>query len=197
MRISISDGNTKMGKVPSVSLTPCVSCAKDAPCRKRCYILKAFRMYEATRKAYRSNLTAYRRNPSGYFAAIDAYLNRKQSKYFRFHVGGDCPDAKYMLHVVAMASKHPNTTFLLFTKRYQWVSDIMDKMSLPSNLSIVLSAWPGYDMHNPHGLPVAWMQDGTETRVPDTALPCPGNCETCGLCFKLAATGCDVVFNAH
>jgi hypothetical protein len=62
---------------------------------------------------------------------------------------------------------------------------------------IVFSAWPGMTFLNPHGHRVAWMQDGSETRVPDDAIECPGNCESCGLCFEHDRLGRDVVFHKH
>ena len=45
--------------------------------------------------------------------------------------------------------------------------------------------------------PEGTMQDGTETRVPEDAIRCPGNCETCGLCYELPRLGRDVVFHKH
>jgi hypothetical protein len=50
---------------------------------------------------------------------------------------------------------------------------------------------------NPHNHRIAWMQDGTETRIPKGAIECHGNCETCGLCYELPRLGVDVVFHKH
>ena len=62
---------------------------------------------------------------------------------------------------------------------------------------ILFSAWPGMAFLNPQGHRVAWMQDGTETRVPADAIACPGNCESCGMCYELERLGHDVVFHKH
>jgi hypothetical protein len=227
-KIHISPGNTKMGKVPSVSFPPCTTCAPDAPCKKVCYARKAYRMYEATRKAYQRNLRIYRRSPVTFWNQLDEYLERKQPRFFRFHVSGDIPDANYLATLNAPASisrardlvgagsakasqtrvsranylatlkrtaaKFPKTKFLVFTKRYQWVAEC--RVPKPVNLSIVLSAWPGYELWNPERLPVAWMipRNGEEPRCPSGALECPGNCETCGACFGLDR---DVAFHQH
>ena len=67
---------------------------------------------------------------------------------------------------------------------------------LPDNLTIVLSAWLDMSYINPFGLPIAFMQDGTETRISD-ALECPGNCETCGICWALKSIKKNVVFHKH
>src|ERR1035437_875610 len=34
-----------------------------------------------------------------------------------------------------------------------------------------------------------------ETRVPADAIACPGNCESCGMCYELERLGHDVVFH--
>jgi hypothetical protein len=79
----------------------------------------------------------------------------------------------------------------------------LDGLSVPpptkdyANLAIIFSAWPGMRFDNPHHHRVAWMQDETETRVPEDAIRCPGNCETCGLCYELSRLGRDVVFYKH
>ena len=65
------------------------------------------------------------------------------------------------------------------------------------NLVIVFPAWAGMRFLNPHRHRVAWMQDGTETRVPEDAIGGPGNCETCGLCYELSRLGRNVVFYEH
>jgi hypothetical protein len=96
-----------------------------------------------------------------------------------------------------IAAANPSTHFLAFTKNFDVVNRFEDRRAVPSNLVIVFSAWPRMNFLNPHGHRVAWMQDGTETRVPKDAIGCPGNCETCGLCYELSRIGRDVVFQKH
>ena len=40
-------------------------------------------------------------------------------------------------------------------------------------------------------------EDGSEVRVPKDAIECPGNCESCGMCYELDRLGRDVVFHKH
>lgn len=40
MEIKISNGNIKMGKIPSVSLPSIVTCRQDCICSKKCYAHK-------------------------------------------------------------------------------------------------------------------------------------------------------------
>jgi len=112
--------------------------------------------------------------------------------FFRWHVSGDCPDRLYAKMVVIIARNFPETKFLIFTKRYDWF-----KGRLPANLSVVFSCWPGLELPKSRSIPRAYMQDGTETRVNGSELECPGNCETCGMCWSLKKAGKNVVFEKH
>ena len=195
----ISTGNIKLGRVANLSLTPCASCPKDAPCKDGCYARKAMRMYPSARLTWGRNLEAARR-PAQFMRAVERQLKAaeergKLPRFFRWHVAGDFPSLAYLRRAVKLAEKFPTVRFLAFTKRYKWAAKVA--ADLTDNFEIVLSAWPGYNLHNPYGLRVAWMQDGTEDRVPEDALECPGNCESCGMCWSLSRIGRDVVFHKH
>lgn len=197
MTTHISDRNSKLGKVPNVSLPPIASCRKDAPCKKECYALKAYRMYPNVKTAWNDNLEMVQNNYTQYWTDIADYLSskRKPVPFFRWHVSGDIIDTEYLYEMCAIATMFPDTTFLAFTKQYDIVNSY--PYDIPDNLTIIFSAWPGLEMDNPNNYPVAWYQDGTETRIPAEHLRCPGNCETCGMCFNIKKTGLDVVFNKH
>lgn len=195
MKIHISKGNVKLGAIPSISLPPVETCPTGVLCADKCYANKAWRQYPATRKAWTENLQLYRGNPEDYFRQLQNWLWKHKPEFFRFHVSGDIPDTFYWALLCETTKAVKQTKFLVFTKRF-W----LDFTSAPSNLSVVLSMWPGHALPTEHAatLPRAWMQDGTETRSgADIALPCPGNCQTCGACWGLAQKGLDVVFNLH
>ena len=117
---------------------------------------------------------------------------------FRFHVGGDIIDNMYFDYMVAIARDFPATKFLAFTKKYEIVNDyISNGDTIPDNMSIVFSSWIGLEMINPHSFPVAWYQDGTETRIPESAIECFGTCDSCGICWNLKYLGVDVLFYDH
>ena len=82
-------------------------------------------------------------------------------------------------------------------KLSRFVNFYEDHETIPTNLVLVFSSWPAMSFSNPHGHRVAWMQDGTETRVPKNAISCPGNCESCGMCYELDRLARDVVFHRH
>ena len=196
--VSISLENTKLKETPSVNLTPVESCVPGVPCAKDCYAARTCSRWEQPRRAWANNLTIARAAPNHYFAVVEAFFERKTRrpiKFFRWHSAGDILGASYLAGICRTAYAHPDTKFLAFTKRYGLRYD-----TIPANLSIVLSAWPGYELYNPTGLPVAWLDDPEQPdeRIPrGSALECVGTCDTCGLCWQLARLGLDVVLPKH
>ena len=196
--VSISKGNRKLGGVMNISTTPRRCCPEGVPCASEgCYAWKAYRLYPATRKAWTRNERIAKRDPDSYFAQIAARVARDRPRLFRWHVAGDILSTGYLRGMCRIANENPRTHFLVFTKAFEIVNRYEDREAIPSNLVIIFSAWPGMTFDNPHGHRVAWMQDGTETRVPENAIRCPGNCETCGLCYALPRLAVDVVFHKH
>jgi len=198
--VSISFGTLKMGAIPSVNLPPIISCGNCSLCQHDCYALRPYRRHKNTRRAWNQNWSIYQENIGQYFGDIKDFIlgRKKPPELFRWHVGGDIPSQNYMEGVGLAADMFPGTRFLCFTKMYFIVENHIDVYGdLPDNLSIVLSAWPGMRMHNPHDLPVAWMQDGSEVRVPDDCLLCTNTCEDCAACWGLRQIGKDVCFDKH
>lgn len=187
----ISEGNSKIGPMHNVSLTPIKGCGNCQACKRDCYALKAYRMYPQTRKAWNANLRLATTDRVAFFASIRAHLAKKAPRFFRWHVAGDILDQGYLDSMKAIAAEFTGTRFLCFTKMHD-----LDFARLPKNLSIILSMFPS--MPVPTGkLPIAWMQDGTEFRMPVHAIECPGSCDGCGMCFDLARLRRDVVFHKH
>lgn len=110
-------------------------------------------------------------------------------------MSGDITSADYFAGMVKVALACPDTIFLAFTKQYEIVNE--SNIDIPANLTIIFSAWPGLEMDNPKNFKVAWFDDGTDNRIPDNALECPGLCESCGMCFQIDKIGLDVKFMKH
>ena len=187
---TISHGNGKVGDTPNVSLLPIASCPKGIPCAKDCYECKALRMYPTVKAARKRNWKAAQHKRTEYFEGIRLYLEKYSPKYFRWHVGGDIPDQDYYREMCAIAREFPDTNFLAFTKNHG-----LDFRGRPSNLAIVFSMWPGWGDSRKR-MPRAWMQDGTETRIPADAWECSGQCDNCGVCWHLEP-GQHVYFHKH
>lgn len=197
MKTTISKGNKKLGGIPNVSLPPVWSCVKGIPCAKGCYAMKSYRMYPNVKTAWNNNLALAKTNRIKYFADIYQYLKNNEPFYFRWHVAGDILDTNYFTHMVALANLFKNTKFLVFTKNYRLINNIITiegKDYIPSNLKLYFSAWPGYEMANPFNIPVAYMQNGNETRIPKGTKKCLGSCTKCKTCFTNKK---DVYFQKH
>lgn len=189
--VHFSLGNSKTGAIPAISLSPCLSCLPDVPCRRDCYAQKAYRRYPLVRGAWVDNAVLARTKPLLYFRAIHTFLQQRHPAYFRWHVAGDIPSQLYLDCMKGVARDFPDTSFLCFTKHHS-----LDFRHLPSNLHVVFSMWPGWG-NTRKRMPRAWMQDGTETRIPSGAIKCQGNCESCTRCWYLSTTNCNVVFTKH
>jgi ferredoxin len=189
--ITISNGNQKLGKIPNLSLVPVKDCANCTACRKDCYALKAWRLYPSVRRAWGANSKSFRRDSAKACREVSAWIAKHKPRFFRWHVAGDILDQAHLDGIANVAKEHPQTLFLCFTKRHD-----LSFHSIPGNLSIVLSMFPSMPMPS-QSLPIAWMQDGTETRIPANAMECPGHCDRCGMCWNLSTLGRDVFFRKH
>lgn len=197
--VSISNGNIKMGAIPSVSL-PSITTCRQCECNQKCYAAKLERLRPSVRKAYANNLALLQEEPDTYWREVEAAI--MMSRFFRFHVSGDIPDMSYLVRMVGVASRQPHCQILCFTKKFELVNELLDSGAvLPANLHMIFSGWHGLTMQNPHNLPEAHVQfrDGTTTARPD-ALPCSGNCTECaktdGGCWTLK-NGDQVIFHEH
>lgn len=195
--ISISKGNSKMGFIPSVSLPPVVTCAAGCTCAKKCYAAKRCRIYANTRKAYNRNLEILRNDMDNYFLQVKAAA--MVTKYFRFHVSGDIYDMNYLDRMVKLAQELPGTTFLAFTKQYNFINNFLQYAEIPSNLKIIFSEWPGMPMDNPHNLPIAHVIFKGQEPAESWKI-CGGNCSECACrgvgCWELK-NGEHIAFYEH
>lgn len=197
--VSISRGNTKMGAIPSVSLPAGATC-RTCSCIEKCYAKKLERLRPTVRNAYQHNLIMLFEEPDTYWRDVEAAI--MMNRYFRFHVSGDIPCAEYFSKMVQIADRNQHCEILCFTKKYNIINDYLDAgKRIPQNLHVLLSAWTGLDMENPHHLPEAHVRyrDNTTTARSDAIL-CGGNCSECALtdcgCWTLTS-GEQVVFDEH
>lgn len=203
-KVKFSTGNSKMGKIPSVSLPAHKTC-RECACWEKCYAAKLERLRPTMRNAYQNNLDVYREERDLYWREVEGQI--MLSRFFRFHVSGDIPDAFYFERMIGVAARNPHCQILCFTKQYDIVNSVIYKQSpdgmahLPDNLHLIFSAWPGLAMDNPHHFPEAYVRfrDGTTTARPD-AKDCGGNCSECAVtdsgCWTLKRNE-QIVFNEH
>ena len=197
--VKISKGNSKLGAIPSVSL-PSIKTCRNCACQEKCYAQKLERLRPSVKNAYEHNLGVLLSDPTTYWREVEASV--MMSRFFRFHVSGDIPNAAYLENMVAVAGRNAHCEILCFTKRYEMVNEFIQKNGeLPSNLHMIFSGWVGLDMANPFSLPEAHVRyrDGSTTARED-AIECGGNCTECALteggCWNLQK-GQQVIFNEH
>lgn len=200
MNIKLSQGNAKLGQIPSISLPSGVTCRNDCECSKKCYAKRLERLRPAVREAYQHNYDLLMSDPNTYWREVEASI--MMSRFFRFHVSGDIPDAHYFEHMLMIARRNPHCEILCFTKKYDIINSFLRTgTAIPKNLHIVYSAWRGLKMDNPYRMPEAHVRyrDGTTT-AHSGAKECGGNCTECAItsggCWTLN-DGEEVVFNEH
>lgn len=200
MNIKISDGNSKMGKIPSVSLPSGLTCRTDCECIKKCYARRIENLRPSVKKAYSHNYNILINHPDIFWREVEASI--MMSRFFRFHVSGDIPDDIYFEHMVNIARTNPHCEILCFTKKYSIVNNYIHIIGhLPKNLHIIFSAWRGVDMNNPYNLPEAHVRyrDGSTT-ARENAILCRGNCTECAVtdsgCW-VSKNGEQIIFTEH
>lgn len=198
--VTLSLGNSKLGKVMNVSLPPTCSCDTSMPCfmRNQCYAMKhAYLPYGNVREAWNGNWEAWKDRPLEYFDAIKEGIVKKKPALFRWHVGGDIPERRncelggaYLGGMCNIADTFPDVSFWCFTKRYDFVRANAKQIKGTPNLNVILSAWPGVklDGRTRRAWPVCYADDPKQPdpRIPADAVACSGNCEKCLACASLA-----------
>lgn len=199
--IHISDGNDKIGHTHNLSMPPILSCRPGVPCAKICYALNSFVMYPQTVRAWTHNMMLWRSDPEKFTLQFNDYMDRrKKRKFFRWFVGGDIPDWKFLSFMCKSADRYMDTAFLVFTKRIDLLRNL-NPDSIPGNLKVIISTWPGdrsYDPFLKHYAASWFVPHGEkpEDRIPGNAVACPGKCETCRYCW-LARKGRNIMFHEH
>lgn len=198
--VSISNGNSKMGKIPSVSLPPITTCPKGTPCAKKCYAKRLYNRFPSIKNAYDNNLELFNTNPNEYFNQV--FNAVRVSRFFRFHVSGDIPNDYYFACMVAIAWDNPHCEILAFTKQYEIVNKYIDEhipLPLPQNLHIIFSEWGNKPIPNPYKLPTAAVIF-KDTEPKDNWKICGGNCAECACrgvgCWELKQ-GETIAFYEH
>lgn len=199
--IHISKGNSKIGKIPNISIRPILDCGNCSACKSKCYAMKAYRQYPGTRKAWDDNSEEFRKDPQAALNVIYDYTVKHDSPFFRIHVAGDFLNQNHLNAWVDFCTCNPATDFMVNTKMFA-----LDYSNAPINMHIRFSMWPGQDIpdtrmplsqdneDNNTPMPKAWLNDGIETRIPKGTFECIGNCDKCLHCYH---TNNDVVFKLH
>lgn len=199
IKMCISCGNKKIGRVMNVSLPPIISCGNCSGCKWLCYDVKACLQYPNTVIDARvRNWAILKADRDDYFSRIEEKISRRRkNKFFRWHVSGDIIDLDYFERMCAIAERHPDFTFWTYTKMYAIVNAYIEAGNeIPSNFSVMFSEWRGMPMNNPHGMPefrVVFKDDV----VKPVGFYCGGNCDFCKSHHCGCVAGETVYCNEH
>ena len=190
--LTISKGNTKIGRVHNVSLAPIVTCGNCSHCSVLCYDIKAALFHtNSVLPARAMNTVIAMEHRDAYFKAIRFYISRRcgkrSNKYFRWHVGGEILDMAYLEEMIETARMFPTWYFWTYTKMHGLVNLYVQKYgrdAIPENMTIMFSEWDGMPLVNPYNFPVftCKLKDGNKNHPSeyfDTLYKCPGNCDIC------------------
>ena len=199
-------GNNKLGTIPAWNILPGCTCSPEA--RRTCFVDGCYAVKNACchgydidtnncLRAWTENTVLIRKDLKVFKALMISYLDKTRPEFFRIHSSGDFDSIEYAQAWYEIIELFPDIKFLAFTKQFD-ILRAVPFYKLPDN-PVVLSGWTGIRIPNDLRAlyPVAWCDDGTEFRIPEDAIECPGNCEACGMCWALSDIGRDVKFKKH
>ena len=191
--VSIGTGNRKIGLIPSWSLPQGETCNPRLRryCSNSCYANKIKRLFPNVWDMWQHNLWMLENHPVLTEMLIQKYLYTALPQVMRLHVAGDFYSKDYLAMWKRIAENTSGTVFYGYSKM-----DGIDHATLPPNLRILRSQWPGMPAPRQRNVKRnCWVQDGTEKRIPKNAIKCCGDCPKCG--FKCAFADLDVVIQLH
>ena len=191
--IHITNHNSKTGVCCNNLAFPTCTCREDAPCKATgCYCMKGTQAMANVVAAYLRNLTIYNRDPKDFWEQVRFKIKHNPLPLFRFFDAGDIPSYEFFCGMVELAKDFPNIKFMSFTKKYDIVNEWLKvNGNLPDNLNIIFSAWHiGWEVNNPYGMPVAYVDFTDKTlnpEFPKGITGCPSQKDktiTCSVCQK-------------
>ena len=190
MNITISPGNTKLGRVHNISLPPGETCpGQTGRCAAVCYASKYMKVFTSAARAYEQNLAAVILE-DGWDVPILRKLSKSQPRFFRIHVAGDFFSPSYIQRWAIIARMFPKTQFLAYTRSWRVPRLRRELESLRQLPNFQLFASCDAEAHN---APKAWRKAHMGQPAYQTegkTILCPGygpaepQCDACGLCFR-------------
>lgn len=114
----MSKGNRKIAKNVLVFDLPAVlTCPNCGQCKRKCYALKAQRLYKESHDFRLINLWLALHDPDLLFDLIDQQISRSKTiEFVRIHSSGDFFAKSYADRWIAMTEKHKNLKFYFYSK---------------------------------------------------------------------------------
>ena len=183
IKLCVSYGNKKIGRVLNVSKAPIFTCRGVChKCQDFCYDIKACIQYTNVMDARIRNTVLFFKDRDEYFRQIsEAMDKRKTNKFLRYDVGGEIVDSDEVRRLATLAKERPDFLVWTYTKNHRAVNEYMTANGgkLPGNLVIMFSRVNANEIENPYNLPefnvVTDDEDGKEI----DADYCGGDCVKC------------------
>lgn len=200
--------NDKLNSIYAFNMAPLVTCTPEAcrTCGKEgCYAIKNMLCHgydienNNCLKAYIDNALMARYRLDELEKALRKWFSKKRRKpirFFRIHGSGDFVTREYAEMWLRIAKDYPTIKFLAFTKQWDVVRDV--HFHYVANFELVLSGWTGITI--PEDLKRYYkvadcVEPGCEPPV--GAYECPGQCDTCGMCWNLSKLNINTYFHKH
>lgn len=173
------------------AITTCPGCTSI--CSSKCYAMKNQRRFPTCKTSREANLIESKK--SSFFDEMVQAISQTVKSYkafkgfFRIHESGDFYSQQYLNDWKEIAICFPTIKFLAFTKSFN-----LDFSNTPSNLKIIASIMPDTTLEAPVGFPKAFAGD---CEGMENAIECPGNCDSCGMCWSLSELNKNVHFKMH
>lgn len=194
--ISVSDGNTKVGRVMCFNMPIEWTCDHRCNCykEKKCYACAGHYAHASNQAIYAENYAAFKAHGPQWLAEmVTAEIRRARVSLFRWFTCGDIASTAFLIAMVETARMNENVRFWAYTKKYGIVNRYIENGGvIPANLTIIFSHWMNDDgtyfpMDNPHGLPTSeFIPLGMEHLAAAATHICPcsdptikATCETC------------------
>ena len=147
-------------------------------CRDKCYARKAERQYPSVLPCRAQNYIDSKKSSFSHnmIALIKKSPAVRRHKLFRIHESGDFYSQAYLQKWIKICAALPEIQFLAFTKSFK-----LDYSMKPKNLQIVWSIWP--DTKN--APKTGKFSIAGNCKTPKNTAECVGNCDNCGICWKL------------
>lgn len=213
MRIKLSNGNRKIGKIYNFNLLPgdkpistkdkgdltnvvgtCVGCCDG--CEHYCYAIRSAQCHHnANIPAWGNNTLIVRNDLDSAFRQIKEELTKHNVKLLRYHSSGEIESYSYLEHMVSLANDLPNVHFYFYTKRFSFIEKYLkENGQFPENLVVNISEWNGNTAgYNLRGLNRFVYDDHTNPAL-EKVPHCPAiakdgsetgvTCDKCGICWR-------------
>lgn len=216
--VSVTGGNTKLSGIPSIGFNPFATCGHL--CNK-CYA--AYKMnYRHYNKIVCETVNTWllKNAPDVLLEQLDSYLtlNAGFVPFFRVFESGDAINADSFRVFFDLARLHPETHFMLYTKKYAYFNHFLKvnggRSYIPENMVCFFSAFEDYITPaqvmavNPYNIPLTNVIENNSEAVEAArsagCFICPGaktGCRHCLECWKAkymeAGNTSSIAFKLH